>query len=385
MSLSPDQCGLCYPLGVIELPVRPGGREAPHDRSGPKSISSQRTIRSISASDLLELDVPPPEMLIEGLWQVEGCGYLAGEPKCLKTYTIMDMAIAINMGGLVFGRYPVLHPGPVLIVLEETKPSEAKQRLEWLMRGCGIEKSVDDLHFAIQQGVRLDREECWDEIRALCERYAPVMTFFDPLSRMHEGQENKQECMSPILRQLRRLQVDFHTAVAITHHLSKPGAEGSANVRMGHRIRGTSDQHSWLDCAMYFTKKRNDRRIRVEVEHRESGEPEPFSIELEVYETSEGTTAQLRHVPEGNPRSKLPEIRSRIEEQIRDAAQGINTTQLFARVRGRKESVQAVLTEMNTEGAIVQRSESRPDASGKPRRCKVIYASALAPVIEEGR
>jgi len=378
VSLGADQRGLSYPLGIVQLPTKPVVRAPRPSRQG--AGIDRGGIESISAPDLLDLEVPAPEMLIEGLWQVEGCGYLAGEPKCLKTFTVLEMGIAINTGGLVFGQYHVKRPGPVLLVLEETKLGEAKQRLEWLMRSHGITAaSIQDLHFLIQQGVRLDREDHWDEIRDLCARYSPVMTVFDPLARMHDGPENQQECMSPILRHLRSLQADFHTAVAVTHHLTKPGAEGSANLRMGHRIRGTSDQHSWLDCALYFTRKRNERRVRVESEHRESPGTEPFFIELEVYETAEGTAAQLHSAGATAGSASAPAIRPRITTRLAESPGGLNISELFRVVGGRKDRVQSAIAEMVLAGEVVPRSERRPDERGTQRWCKVLYAPVYVP------
>jgi len=371
---------MCYPLSVFQLPV---GREEPsaaRDLATTESRLGDQRIETISGPDLLDLDIPPPEMLIEHLWQAEGCGYFAGEPKCLKTFTIFDAAISIVSGQAVFQRYQVLKPGPVVLFLEETKLGEAKQRLERLTRGRGLTGySVQDLHLAVQQGIRLDREEEWDDVRRLCDRIGPRMVFFDPLARMHLGSENSQEEMGPILTRLRRLQVEFETAVALTHHLSKPHAESSAVVRTGHRIRGSGDQYAWEDCALYFTRARGRALVQIEVEHREAPAPEPFSIELQVGDAGADPAFRLAAYKSGEKMAPSSDLTLRILAAVAAVPGGMKTRELHDGVKGKGTAIGGVVDALVRTGRLIVHEERRADSKGIMRDCKILYVPEHAP------
>jgi hypothetical protein len=280
----------------------------------------------------------------------------------------------------VFGKFRVLKPGPVILFLEETKLGEAKQRLERHTRGRGqTGYSVQDLHLAVHQCGRLDREEEWDDVRRLCEGIGPRMVFFDPLSRMHEGPENSQEEMGPMLTRLRRLQVDFGTAVAVTHHLSKPSAESNATVRTGHRIRGSGDQYAWLDCALYFTRARGRELVRMEVEHREAPAPEPFSIELQASSDESFPAFRLAYHEHGDRAATPADLRAAVLAAVTENAEGLKTRELHAAVKGRANAIDDAVDKLLASGDLIARPERRPDAKGRMRECKVLYSKEHAP------
>jgi hypothetical protein len=340
----------------------------------------QTSLACVSALELLFMEIEPPRMLVEQLWQVQGCGYLAGEPKCLKTYSIFDMALAIVAEGRVFGRFQVQERGPVLVVLEETKLGEARQRIEYLTQGAGPSPGhLADFHLVIQQRMRLDREDDQERIRELCERHRPVMCFFDPLARLRRGSENQQEDLSPVLGFLRELQVEFKTAVAVTHHLAKPGGENASAARTGHRIRGTSDQYAWLDCAMYFTRNRSSDRVQVEVEHREAPEPEAFTIGLESTDSDSGLAIRLTHESGRLVSTRVTALRSKILKSLEESPCGLKVREVHDRVSGHRKTVQDTITSLAEAGEIVVRDEKRADPRGQLRVCKVCYAPAHVP------
>jgi hypothetical protein len=345
-----------------------------------ETTPTRRQIQVVSGTELLEMDIEPPQMLIEDLWSMEGCGYLTGEPKCLKTYTIFDMALAIVTGGSVFGRFQVMHTGPVVAFLEETKPGEAQQRLHRLMQGRGIEPDqVADLHLAVQNRVRIDDVEDQEQIRELARKYKPLMIFLDPLARMREGSENQTEDMNAILGFLRGLQVDFHTAVALTHHLTKPDPDAKENVRTGHRIRGTGDQYAWMDSALYFTRIRESDRVQVEVEHRETAEPDPFTIGLEVEGPEAGGGARLEYQPGRLLSRGVVEACSQVLAALGKAPGGLKAREVQGAATTCHGDTQQAVRHLEQTGQIVVREETRSDGQGKNRRCKIHYLAGNAP------
>jgi hypothetical protein len=78
----------------------------------------------LNVASLLALDVPAPEMLIEGLLPARGACLLVGKPKSGKTLLGIQMAIAVASGSAMFRNYRVLGKGPAL-VLEQDDPAGA--------------------------------------------------------------------------------------------------------------------------------------------------------------------------------------------------------------------------------------------------------------------
>src|SRR5262249_12243188 len=77
-----------------------------------------------SVADLLALDVPPPEMLIEGMIPMRGASLTVGAAKSGKTVVMVQAGIAVASGNALFGFYRIHTPGPVLIV-EQDDPAGA--------------------------------------------------------------------------------------------------------------------------------------------------------------------------------------------------------------------------------------------------------------------
>src|SRR4051812_22195787 len=76
----------------------------------PKDHVQQVSTEVLSVDDLLALEIPEPEMLIEGLLPTPGASLLFGAPKSNKTLLAVQMAIAVASGSPLFDRYRVLKP-----------------------------------------------------------------------------------------------------------------------------------------------------------------------------------------------------------------------------------------------------------------------------------
>ena len=90
------------------------------DRHG----SPQDSIKVLSVADVLALDVPEPQMLVEALLPKRGACLLFGAPKSNKTLLALQTGIAVASGKPLFDYYRVLEPGPVLVI-EQDDPAGA--------------------------------------------------------------------------------------------------------------------------------------------------------------------------------------------------------------------------------------------------------------------
>jgi RecA-family ATPase len=79
-----------------------------------------------------------------------------GQPKNGKTWTLLDLAIAIAAGQVALKRFAVPNPGPVLLILEESGRAALHRRLDMLVRGRALEPGrLVELYYAANRRVRL--------------------------------------------------------------------------------------------------------------------------------------------------------------------------------------------------------------------------------------
>jgi hypothetical protein len=97
--------------------------------------------RVLSVSDLLDLDVPAPEMLFEGMpVPMRGASLLVGAAKSGKTLLAIQKAIAVASGVALFGHYRVLNPGPALIVEQDDPAGEAS--IKAILERCRVHRDL---------------------------------------------------------------------------------------------------------------------------------------------------------------------------------------------------------------------------------------------------
>ena len=94
-----------------------------------------------SAAELLDLAIPVPAMLFEGLpLPTRGTSLIVGAAKSGKTILAVQEAIAVASGRSLFDAYRVLEPGPVLIV-EQDDPAGAAS-IKTILQCAGVARSL---------------------------------------------------------------------------------------------------------------------------------------------------------------------------------------------------------------------------------------------------
>jgi hypothetical protein len=88
----------------------------------PADVNPPKPPTVFNVGELMALEVPPPELLVEGLLPKRGVVLAIGKPKSGKTLLAVQLAIAVASGRPLFDTYRILEPGPALIV-EQDDPS----------------------------------------------------------------------------------------------------------------------------------------------------------------------------------------------------------------------------------------------------------------------
>lgn len=224
-----------------------------------------------------DIDAKPisQNWLIEELWTSSAVGWVAGQPKSLKSWTALEMAVSVATGTAFLGHYSVKERGPTLVYLAEDSLPAVRERLVLLAKQHGVDIDELDVHVITASSMRLDLGRDQVRLQKTARALSPRLLILDPLVRIHRADENSSGEVSTLLAYLRELQRELDLAIVVVHHVRKSGASSQA---AGQGLRGSGDLHAWSDSALYLRPKRGD--VTVTVEHRSAPTPSPFSIRL---------------------------------------------------------------------------------------------------------
>lgn len=206
--------------------------------------------------------------LVKGFWGKRSHGIVAGMPKCFKSTLVHDLIISVASGKPFLGKYPVLDPGPVIVVQNENAEYIMKDRTEKLIVNRGLTGSVIikgdkrakvgfppelPIYFLNQQGFIMNEESHRSDLEKLIKEVKPVLVVFDPLYLMFNGDLNSGKELNPTLNWLLKLKNEFHTAVMVVHHYNKGG--NNPQGRGGARMMGSILLYGWIESAWYLSKE----------------------------------------------------------------------------------------------------------------------------------
>ncbi len=254
----------------------------------------------------VEPRAPGQDWLVRQLWGRAAVGFVAGAPKCCKSWLALDMAVSVASGTACLGRFAVDDEGPALVYLAEDHLAAVRQRVEALCEHRGLDLDRLDLHVIASASLRIDLP---DDLRRLDQALAqlrPRLLVLDPLVRLHRADENSSAEVSGLLGALRELNRRHDVAIVVVHHMSK-----KARAHLGQALRGSGDLHAWTDSACYLVQ-RGKGDLHLTVEHR-SG-PAPESLRLRLVDDGDGIRLQL-----GGADQPAPPLTEAVRAALRDA------------------------------------------------------------------
>lgn len=233
-------------------------------------------------------NIKRPKYLIQGILTEGACGFIAGEPKCYKSWVGLDMAFSVATGADFLGYFRVQNPGPVLYIQEEDPAPTLKSRSAKIWVGKATDKfelvhtpdeaglywlppdrdqSFDpDINAYIQQGLIVSNPawQLWlDETLAAGMDGEPYRLVIIDTLMMTAGEidENRaQEMTTKIFKPLKTLSRKHNAALQVVHHMGK-----SDKARPGQRMLGSVANHAWGEDSIYLSRAgRADVRIDLE-------------------------------------------------------------------------------------------------------------------------
>lgn len=233
-------------------------------------------------------NIKKPKYLVQGVLTEGACGFIAGEPKCYKSWIGLDLALSVSTGADFLGHFRVQDPGPVLYIQEEDPAPTLKSRSAkiWVNKStdkfqlihtpdeAGLywlppeqdEKFDPQVNAYIQNGVVLSDEtwQLWlDETLStgMDGDYYRLLVIDTLMMTAGEVDENRaQEMTTKIFKPLKTLSRKHNVAIQVIHHMGK-----SDRLRPGQRMLGSVANHAWGEDSIYLSRSGiNDIRMDLE-------------------------------------------------------------------------------------------------------------------------
>lgn len=233
----------------------------------PEGAEETQALRTTNYGEVMGNSNTFEGWLVKGFWGRRSHGIVAGMPKCFKSTLVHDLVVSVASGASFLGKFPVLEPGPVIVVQNENADYIMKDRTEKIILDRGLVGETEKVNshklrvefppelpitFINQQGFNLSNEDHRRQMEKLVEEIRPVLVVFDPLYLMFEGDLNSSKDLNPVLNWLLSLKTEYKTSVMVIHHYNKGGNQQA--LKGGARMAGSVMLYGWVESAWYLTK-----------------------------------------------------------------------------------------------------------------------------------
>ena len=231
---------------------------------------------------------------------------IAGESGEGKSMLRLEMAIHLSLGR-ESGGWKFRRARRVLIIQFENTEQLEQVRLKRMLRGLGSD-CPENLLFSSPLA-RFNLSEKTDRARliAAIEKHRAEVVIYDPLSSLHQENENDNTKMRWVMDNLTETNRRTRTTAIVVHHYGKPGKEEVSGV---YRTRGASSIRDWADTLIGFSRHKSDELVLRDLEFlkvRNGPEPKPLILERDkdtfLHRVSDGGTVcspgRVRAIVEG--------------------------------------------------------------------------------------
>jgi len=329
----------------------------------------------MGVEELLAVEAPEEEWLVEGILPAGGNILVAGYPKTYKTMWLLLQGVCLASGEPFLG-FPVPARRRVGIVLMEDQAHRVRHRLARLCRGLGVD--LEDLEgwlfLWFRPPLRLNDRTAQELAEYAREKELDFLGI-DSWSYVASGDSNSSDDVTPQLQALSGArEARPGLTVQLTHHARKDwGKQAGGGTRLTDEIRNSSAFGAWYDAGLVLSRKDETSPIKVRAELRDFPAPQAFAFTVEDEEPAmggNGWTAQgwLRFMVSAH----RPEVLDRIEaarrlvpavrEFLAAHPEGVSRSKLRSGVTGRNPDVEAAFEILEKAGEAVAEG---PDRNGR--------------------
>ena len=219
-----------------------------------------------------------------------------------KSILALSIAKSIMTGRPLWGKFPVLETGSVLLIDEETPRPFLKERVSRMRFDLGLPFPV--IHF---QGVKIDTEEGVEALEEALDKVNPKVLIIDSFIRIHNLDENKTKDMARVMDRLRKIVNRGVIVLLIAHHgkgQDRPAEE---------KLRGVSEIPAGIDVEFSVVDK-SDGEAGVKVVEFKSVKTRTIPVEAILLKMTfpsnpeEEITVEYQGTQAGDTREEIKNI-----------------------------------------------------------------------------
>jgi AAA domain len=277
----------------------------------------------------------PRSWLVEGVIAEGTVGVLGASAKSGKTWSALDLAVAVATGGKWLGRFPVSKQGPVIIYPGESGGAPFAQRLEAVQYAVNVDQVTNV--FCSENIPNISNLIDLAVIREQVRLIKPVLVILDSVYLAIPEVDTKNiASVGAALYPLQQICSEVGAALMLTHHWNEKGTGNGADrfsgagwnawgrflISMRASRNHASEGRSEVDLDFILTGSEvseQEWRLRRTV-HRVN--PKDINSPL-VY--------ALGNAPPPAPRASKPNATNRVERSIRDLGRACTLIEIMHR------------------------------------------------------
>lgn len=295
-----------------------------------------------------------PGDLVPALVPGLGLTVIHGQPRALKTWTLLELACALATATPAFGleRFAIARAAVVWFVTDEDPELVIRDRVCALLKGRERPWPTR-LHVSVQRGLRLDDRGWQQAITAYAQTHAVQLTIVDPIRSASAAVDQGPIELAPLRDYLRGFMRTTGSAVAIGHHDVKPPA-GKADERARPQRASGGGMFSIADAPIHLERLEGEtsQTVLTPTHYKFSTAPAPALLTLTADDASRPTWVRL--TGEDGCAGSTPAavaLQRKVLEHLRTHP-NTSGTQLAATIHRNKRDVLGALDVLLAAGAV---------------------------------
>ena len=281
-----------------------------------------------SMREFLDMDLTPPEFLVEGLFTAAGLNAVGAKPDTGKTTIERTLAMAVARGETFLGRRT--KQGPVFLGLFEEDPAFTRDFL--VKMGA---TAADPIY----PWIRPAPENLFEGLAAWIGRVKPALVILDTMAKAMPGVDlNDYSETNRAITPYANLAREARTCILFSHH-NRKGEGGDT----GEELLGSTTIRGNMDTTMII-RTEGGRRIMETTQRYGANMPETY---LDIDEA----TGRVQAAGEKRE-TRRSDMRENILYIVGEAGEPMKKSDIEDKVKGSGKAIRAMCDQLAEEGAL---------------------------------
>ena len=281
-----------------------------------------------SMREFLDMDLTPPEFLVEGLFTAAGLNAVGAKPDAGKTTFERTLAMAVARGETFLGRRT--KQGPVFLGLFEEDPSFTR---DFLVK---LGATADDPIYPFIQSAP---EDMFDKLAAWIETHRPALVIVDTMVKAMPGVDlNDYSEVNRAITPYVTLARTARTCILFSHH-NRKGEGGDT----GEELLGSTAIRGNIDTTLII-RTEGARRVIETTQRYGANMPETY---LDIDEA----TGRVQAAGEKRE-TRRSDMRENILYIVGKAGEPMKKSDIEDKVKGSGKAIRAMCDQLAEEGAL---------------------------------